>query len=148
MTTKTAFSEDEWTVVSEAPTSAGMIVLTAAHGGTFRETVAVSKAYVEARSEPGKSELVDELVGSKPKLDRTRYHSPDELKQNALQHVRDAVSLLETKATGEELEDYRRFVLTLATKVASAHTEEGQTVSRAEADAIHEIEAALSAAPS
>src|SRR3954452_21667046 len=148
MTTKTAFSEDEWTVVSEAPTSAGMIVLTASHGGTFRETVAVSKAYVAARSEPGKSELLDELVGSKPKVDRTHYHSPDELRQNGLQHVRDAISLLETKATEEEVADYRRFVLALAARVADAHTEQGEPVSRAEADAIHEIEGALGAAAS
>src|SRR5437764_15200812 len=98
MTTKTAFSEDEWKLVSEAPTSAGMIVLTAAHGGTFRETLALSKAYAHARTQHGKSELLDELTGSKPKVDHTHYHSAEELKANGLQHVRDAVTLLETKA--------------------------------------------------
>src|SRR4051794_19495887 len=40
VTTKDAFAPEEWTLVREAPTSAGMIVLTASHGGTFRETVA------------------------------------------------------------------------------------------------------------
>src|SRR5437764_2319080 len=111
MTTKDAFTPEEWTLVLEAPTSAGLIVVTASHGGTFRETFAISKAYLDARSEHGKSELLDEIVGSKPKVDRThRPHSPDELKASALQHVRDAVAVLASKATGEEVEDYRKFV--------------------------------------
>ena len=53
MTNKSAFSDDEWTIVAEAPTSAGMLVLTAAHGGTFRETMALSKAYAHARTQHG-----------------------------------------------------------------------------------------------
>ena len=53
------------------------------------------------------------------------------------------MALLEAKATTEELDDYRRFVLALASKVAAAHKEEGQNVSPAEAEAIQEITAAL-----
>jgi hypothetical protein len=145
MTTKDAFAPDEWTLVLEAPTSAGMIVLTASHGGTLRETVAMSKTYVEARSEHGKSELLDEIVGAKPKADHTRSHSAAELKANGLQHVRDAMTLIASKATTQEVEDYKQFVLTLARKVAAAHREDGQTVSPAEAEAIQEIETALGA---
>ena len=55
----------------------------------------------------------DEIVAAKPERDDTRYHSVEELKQHGLQHLRDAVELLERKATAEEVEDYRRFVLTL-----------------------------------
>ena len=44
MTTKAAFSPEEWKVVLEGPPTAGMIVITAASGGTFRETIAMSKA--------------------------------------------------------------------------------------------------------
>ncbi len=60
MTTKAAFSPEEWKVVLEGPPTAGMIVITAARGGMFRETVAMSKAYAEARAEHGDSELLDE----------------------------------------------------------------------------------------
>jgi hypothetical protein len=42
---ETAFSAEEWKVVLERPPAAGMIVVTAARGGMFRETVAMSKAY-------------------------------------------------------------------------------------------------------
>ena len=37
------------------------------------------------------------------------------------QHLRDAVALLESKATAAEVDQYRRFVLVLTTKVAAAH---------------------------
>ena len=143
MTTKAAFSPEEWTVVLEGPSTAGMIVITAAHGGTFRETVAMAKAYTEARAQHGESELLDEIVAAKPKTDRTRYHSPEELKDHGLAHIREAVALLESKATTEERDDYRQFVLNLANKVAAAHREGGQSVSPAEVAAIQEITTAL-----
>jgi hypothetical protein len=143
MTTKAAFTPDEWKAVLQGPPTAGLIVLTAAHGGTFRETVAMSKAYVEARSEHGKSELLDEIVGAKPEMEHAKYHSEDELKEHGLSQLRAAVALLEGKATAEETDDYRRFVLTLANKVAAAHREHGQAVSPAEAEAIQQITAAL-----
>jgi hypothetical protein len=67
----------------------------------------------------------------------------EELKQHGLQHLRDAVELLERKATPDEVEGYRRFVLTLADKVANAHREGGAGVSEAERAAINEISTAL-----
>ena len=146
MTAKAAFSPEEWKVVLGGPPAAGTIVVTAARGGMIRETVAMSKAYVEARKQHGESELLDEIVAAKPAMDHTRYHSAEELRAAGLEHVRGAVALLESKATAEELDDYRRFVLALANKVAAAHREEGQAVSPAEAQAIQEITAALGSA--
>jgi hypothetical protein len=144
MTTKAAFSPEEWELVLEGPTAAGMIVVTASRGGMFRETFAMSKAYAEARSDHGQSELLDEIVAAKPQIDHTRYHSSEELRANGFKHLREAVALLESKAAAE-LDGYRRFILTLANKVAAAHREEGQDVSPAEAEVIQEIEAALGA---
>ncbi len=148
MTTKAAFSPEEWKVVLEGPPTAGMIVITAARGGMFRETVAMSKAYTEARAEHGDSELLDEIVAAKPQMDHTRYHSAEELRDNGLRHLRDAVALVDSKATTQERDDYRRFALTLANKVAAAHKEGGQSVSPAEAEAIQQITAALGTANS
>jgi hypothetical protein len=143
MTSKAAFTPEEWKTVLEAPPTAGMILITAAHGGTFRETIAMSKAYTEARSQHGESELLDEIVSAKPKVDHTLYHSPEELREHGLGQLRDAVALLESKATAEERDDYRRFVVNLANEVAAAHREHGQDVSPAEAEAIQQITAAL-----
>ena len=143
MTTQAAFTPEEWKVVLEGPSTAGMIVITSAHGGTFRETIAMSKAYTEARGQHGDSELLDEIVSAKPKVDHTMYHSPEELRDQGLAHIRDAMALLESKATAEERDDYRRFVLTLANEVAAAHREHGQSVSPEEANAIKQITTAL-----
>src|SRR5256885_16871850 len=82
-------------------------------------------AYSGARQQHGASELLDDVVSAKPQVDHTRYRSPEELKEHGLQHVRDAVEVLKSKATPEELEDYRRFVLTLTEKGAGAHPEDG-----------------------
>ena len=146
MTGKADFTEQEWELVREAPTSAGMIVVTAARGGTMRETFAMAKAYTEAREQHGESQLLDEVVASKPEVDHTHYHSFEELKQAGLQRVRDAMALLEAKATPEEVADYRRFVLALADRVASRHEEGGVAVSPGEQAAIDEIAAALGGA--
>ena len=54
-----------------------------------------------------------------------------------------AVTLLEGKATAEEVDGYRRFVLAVANKVAEAHREGGQRVSPAEVEAIGQVAAAL-----
>lgn len=143
MTGSADFTPEEWDTVLEGPTSAGMIVTTAERGGTFREAFAMAKAFAEARKEHGDSELLDEIVSNKPEVDRTKARSPEELKANGLQRIREAVALVEQKATPEELADYRRFTLTLANRVAGAKEEGDRPVSDSEAAAIEEIRAAL-----
>jgi predicted house-cleaning noncanonical NTP pyrophosphatase (MazG superfamily) len=148
MTTHADFTDEEWKTVLEGPTSAGMIVTTAERGGSFRESFAMAKAFAEARQEHGASELLDEVVNHRPKTERVKAHSKEELKDAYLQEIRDAVALVSAKATTEELGDYRQFVVTLAKKVAAAKEEKGSEdgVSPAEAEAITAIEGALGAA--
>ena len=143
MTSKSDFTAEEWQQILEAPPSAGMIVVTAQRGGSFRETIAMAKGYVEARQQHGNSELLDDIVAAKPQRDHADYHSPEELKQHGLQHLRDSVALLETKATPGEVEEYRRFIVTLSHKVAAAHREHHQEVSESEQAAINDITEAL-----
>jgi hypothetical protein len=146
MTGRAAFTDEEWETVLEGPTSAGVIVATAERGGTFRETFAMAKAFADARGEHGDSELLDEIVSTRPKVDRTKARSEVELRATRLQQVRDAVALLEMKATPEELDEYRRFVLAVADRVAGAKEERGDApVSDAESAAITEIRDALGA---
>ena len=143
MTGKAAFTEQEWETVLQGPPSAGVIVIMAQRGGTFRETFAIGKAYAEARGHHGESELLDEIVSAKPEVDHTHYKSVEDLKQHGLQNLRDAIEVLERKATPDEVEGYRRFVLMLADKVANAHREHGVAVSNAERAAIDEISTSL-----
>ena len=45
MSVKSDFDGAEWDLVAEGPVTAGMIVLTADSGGTFRETLALARSY-------------------------------------------------------------------------------------------------------
>jgi hypothetical protein len=144
MTGKADFTEQEWETVLEGPTSAGLIVSTAQRGGTFRESFSLAKAYGDARKTSGASGLMDEIAASKPKVDRAPQSSPKELREHYLGIIRQAISLLEAKASPEELEEYRGFTLSLVERVAAAKEEdEGGPVSEAERAAIDEISAAL-----
>jgi hypothetical protein len=145
MTAKTDFTEEEWKLVSEGPATAGMIVSTAESGGSFRESFAMAKAYAEARQAHGASELLDAIVASKPQFDRHKFHSADELRTQGPGAIHDAVALLEHKASADEVESYRAFVVGLAERVAGAHKEHGEAVSGAENEALDAIRASVAA---
>jgi hypothetical protein len=148
MTGKADFTEEEWKTILEGPPSAGLIVILSDRGGSVRETFSMAKAYTDARRQTGDSELLDEVVAAKPEMDRSRAGSPEELKQHNLDNVRQAVALLKTKATDDEVEQYKKFIAGLAEKVAEARKEgflglSGERVSDAERAAIAEVESAL-----
>jgi hypothetical protein len=148
MTGKADFTDEEWDLILEAPPAAGLLVITSDRGGSVRESFSMAKAYAEARQQHGESELLDEIVNAKPEVDRTRAHSPDELKQRSLQHLRDAIALLKQKASDEDADEYRKFILNLANRVAEARKEgflglSGDRVSEQERTALAEIESAL-----
>ena len=145
MTGKADFSEQEWETVLEGPTSAGLIVSTAERGGSFRESFSMAKAWTDARGAAGSSTLVDEIAQSKPKVDRPEGGSTDGMKEQLLGNIREAVSLLEAKASPEELDGYRSFTIAIAERVAGAKKEGDDPVSSAERAAIDEISSALGA---
>ena len=148
MTGKADFTEDEWKLVLEGPPSAGLIVIASDRGGSIRESFSMAKAYTEARKQHGESQLLDEIVSAKPEMDHTRYKTPEELKEASLKHITDAVALLKSKVSGEELDEYKKFILGLAQRVAEARKEgfmglSGDRVSDDEKTAIGEISGAL-----
>src|ERR1700716_720594 len=102
MTAKIDFTKQEWDVLLEGPTSAGLLVITAQPGGAIREALSMGKAYAEARRQHGQSELLDEIVAARPEIDNTRYGSIDELREHALAGLRDAAGVLDAKALPEE----------------------------------------------
>jgi hypothetical protein len=148
MTSKSAFNAEEWAVVAEAPALAALRVVAADRGGTVRETLSLARAYAEARKRGG-SGLLDELVSTPPQLDPSRFKNPDELGRQGSQRLREAVEIVERKATPEEAEEYRRFVLDVADTVAHAHREGGflgiggKEVSDEEQAVLDEIRATL-----
>jgi hypothetical protein len=147
MTDKSAFTDEEWQAVEEAPPIAGMFVLMSEHGGSFRESFALAKAYAEARQHHGESELLDAVAATKPRVDRKRYGSPEALEGEGLQRLGEAMSALRAKATPEDVEAYRAFVVALARRVAEAHKEGGDSISPAEQAALDRVAESLGGAP-
>ena len=154
MTAKSDFTPEEWETVLEGPTAAGLMIAASQRGGAFRESYSIAKAYTDARRDHGASQLLDDIVGSKPKVERPHVHSVDELKQQSLQQLRQGLALVEQKGTPEEADQYKQFVVGLATRVAEAHREgflgfSGDRVSDAERQAVSDVADALGvAAPS
>jgi hypothetical protein len=143
MTAKAAFEPEEWRLIEEAPTSAAMLVVLSQRGGTFRETLAMGKEYGEARRQHGQSELLDELVSTRPHADHSRFHSPEEMTGHVVGQLAEALAAVQAKAEPQEVEDYKNFIVHLSERVAGAHSESGQAVSEAEQAAIDAIKGAL-----
>lgn len=149
MTSKAEFNAEEWSQVLEGPPIAGMIVITAERGGTLRESLSMGKAYSEARKEHGGTELMEEILGSAPEVDREEFKSAEELQQRGLERLGESVRLLEQKATAEEIEAYKAFVVDVAQRVAEAHKSGGvlgiggERVTDNEREALERVRAAL-----
>jgi hypothetical protein len=150
MTKKADFNAEEWSKVVEGPMLAGMRVITADRGGTIRESLAMGQVYTRARQQQGGSELLDELVASPPAMDPNRIRSAGDVGQASSEGLREALGLLEQKASPEEVDAYKGFVRAVADAVARAHKEGGvlgvggKEVSAQEQAALDEIEAVLS----
>ncbi len=154
MTRKADFNAEEWSTVVDGPLHAGMRVISADRGGTLRETLAMGRVYQAAREHHGDSDLLDELVKSPPAIDADRVREAGgDIATVATSKLREAVGILEEKATPAEVDAYKRFVMTLAQAVASAHKEGGflgiggKQISEAENQALDEISSALGTPP-
>jgi hypothetical protein len=154
MTSKAEFNAEEWSTVVEGPFYAGMWVIGADRGGTLRESLALGRVYKDARERHGESELLDELIKSPPSIDPDRVREAGgNLASVASQRLREAIGILEAKATPEEVDAYKTFVMTAAQAAAGAHKEGGflgiggKEISDAENQVLDELSSALGSPP-
>ena len=154
MTKKADFNAEEWTTVAEGPLYAGMRVISADRGGTLRESLAMGRAYQDARAQEGQSELLDELVKSPPTIDRSRVQEAGgDIATVSIERITEAMRVLQEKATPEEVDAYKRFTMSVAQAAASAHKEGGflgiggKEVSPAEDEALDQISTTLGTPP-
>ena len=154
MTRRADFNAEEWANVVDAPIYAALRVIAASHGGRLRESLALGRAYQDARANHGESELLDELVKSPPSIDADELrHAQSNIAEVAGQRLQGAIGIVAAKATPAETDSYKRFVMTIAQAVASAHKEGGflgfggKQVTDAENQALDEISSALGPAP-
>lgn len=154
MTTKADFNAEDWSTVVDGPLYAGLRVIAADRGGTLRESMAMGRVYQEARARQGASPLLDELIKSPPAIDPERLQAAGgDLSAVTTDHLRRAMSILESTATADEVDAYKTFVMTVAQAVAAAHKEGGflgiggTRISEAEDQALDEISSVLGAPP-
>jgi len=152
MTKKADFNAEEWATVVEGPVLAGMRVVSAHKRGTIRESLAIAKVYTAAREAQGESELLDELVASPPAVDaRQVREAGGDIAGAARERLTQALGILAEKATPEEVEHYKGFVVQVADAAARAHKEGGfigiggKEISPEEQVALDEIQGILSA---
>ena len=152
MTGKADFNAEEWSVVAGAPLLSAMMVIAAGRGGSVRESVAVARAYAEAR-EQHDGELMRELLATPPASSVQRPASSEGVGDQATAALREAIAILDRVATEDEVIEYKRFVFSLAESAARAHKEGGflgiggQEVSAEEQAALDEIAAIFDEAP-
>jgi hypothetical protein len=120
MTTKAEFNGEEWDTIAAAPAIAGLIVASTQRGGTLRESLAIAKTYAEARRDESSGELVGEIVSQTPRVETKEFTSKEDLRTRGLGKITDAAELVRSKATLDELVDYREFVLAVARHAAEA----------------------------
>jgi hypothetical protein len=112
-----AYTVEEWSIVAEAPLLAGVRVATAERGGTMRERFAIREVYAAARELSGESALLDALVADTP--------STDVAQTQGTERIRAALVIVDGKATPEDAEAYKGFVLAVAQTAAEANREGG-----------------------
>jgi hypothetical protein len=154
MTRRADFNAEEWSTIVEGPIYAALRVIAASHGGRLRESLALGRAYQDARANHEGSELLGELIKSPPAIDAGELrHAQSNIAEVADQQLRDATRIVRAKATPAETDSYKKFVMTVAQAVASAHKEGGflgfggTQVTDAENQALDEISVALGPPP-
>jgi hypothetical protein len=145
MTPDAQFTAEEWSILTEAPVLAGARVVAAEAGGTLRESFAIKRVYDAARELRGESALLDQLVASTPSIDLDRMQAG----AAGNERLRAALSVLTQKASPEDVDAYKGFVLAVVQTVAEANREGGfiglggEEVSAREQAALDEIYALL-----
>jgi hypothetical protein len=161
MTTKAAFSEDEWSRLKRGPFIAGLAISIADPGGpieAIKETAAALKTVTGAGESGDRGELVGELAKEVTAEARERKNPLAGFRpkgalagQEILDELREVNGIVSGKATAEEANAYRGWLLAAAREAADAAKEGGflgfhaQRVSEGEQRMLDQLESVLGA---
>ena len=135
MANKASFSADEWKLLRQAPTMAGLVIVAASPSGplgVLQESMAIGKILADAKAQGSGSELVTALVADLATPEgrqavqptELRGKSADQIKGYALDVCRRAAALTDQKSPGESAA-FKRWLQTIAQKVSEAAKEGG-----------------------
>ena len=133
---KGQFSQAEWMTVMTGPGNAGAAVVAASPSGVtglIAEMGAIVRGVREEVAKEPRTPLLEaiaaDLVAGPPEGlkqdDPGRITNAAEATQRALQHVRQALWLVDSKASPEDAQSYRAMLGTVAKRVAEAAKEGG-----------------------
>lgn len=154
------FSDSEWELLLEVPPLIGSAVMLAGRSGlgSIKEAVAAARGVIGGERTHPDSELVRDLAASRREGARSEVEKfggrylkmqPAEVADEALRMVGSAVTLLGDRVAPEESQDYARWVMEIADRVAHAAKEGdflgfgGQRVSSEEQSLLDRIRSAL-----
>ena len=158
MSAQDKFTPEEWKSLLKTPMLVSYAVAGAAPSreeGFIKEMSAVADAIIEGGQGTAKDSLLGAVVADivagaeDDQRGQTEKLSVDEVKNRALENCRTVADLLQAKATAEESDEYKRWIIRVAHSVASATKEGGifgfggQQVSGGEVAIINEIGEAL-----
>jgi len=150
MTTKDAFTPEEWDTLKKTLHEPAVAVMLAARGGMIQEFMAVAKAIFEAEEKFSGSELIHALLtGSTGKAPTVPTTASGIFMDDMIANLRQAAHAVRAKATPQEVEDYQEFIMFMTEKVAKAAKEGGfmgmggQEVTEDEQRVLDEIKLAL-----
>jgi hypothetical protein len=132
VTTKADFTDEEWARLERAPFVAAMAISLADPGGpieAFKESMAAIKTVSEAAQAGGRGELVDAVAKSVAEKARQRQNPLRDFKpggaEGIVEELRAVNELVTQKATPEEAQAFREWLLEAAKRAAEAAKEGG-----------------------
>jgi len=163
MSTKAAFTEEEWARLGRAPLVAGMAISLADPGGpieAIKESSAALKTVLEAAKDGGYGEFVQAVAKDVAEKAKQRQNpmagfrpKGAQAREQILDELRAINALLIEKTTPEEAAQFREWLKTAAQRAATAAKEGGfmgfnaQRVSEGEQQMLDELAKVFSAAP-
>jgi hypothetical protein len=160
VTAKSDFTEEEWATLQRSPLVAGMAITLADPGGpieVLKETSAVVKVATSSSSEQ-RDDLVGEIAREMRTLVGQRKNPVGDFKprgplaaKEILDELSRASEIVAAKATPEETEAFRAWILECAQRAAEAAKEGGfmgfraEQVSQGEKDMLAQLRSALGA---
>src|SRR5215211_1116479 len=160
MSTKSDFTDDEWTTLVRSPMVAGMAIMLADPGGpieVMKETSATVKFATGSSSEQ-RDDLVGELARETRALVQQRKNPVGDFKprgamagKEIVDEISRANGIVSDKATTDEAEAFRAWIMECAQRAADAAKEGGfmgfraERVSQGEKDMLAQLGSALGA---
>lgn len=155
MTTKADFTEEEWATLVRSPMVAGMAITIADPGGPI-EVVKETSAVIKVVTGEQRDDLVREIASEVRALAEQRKNPVGDFKprgamagKEIVDEIARANEIVTSKATPEEAEAFRTFIMDCAQRAAEAAKEGGfmgfhaERVSQGEKDMLAQIGSAL-----